>query len=496
MERVRKKQRLFSAKAAFRDGCKKVVTFLMLITLVCGIGNSLLVTEVQAATVSRQYGDVNWDGRIDSIDTNLILQHISASEIAANKKKHPDWILSGDDYKVADVNCDGKIDSRDKLRVLEYIAASTIPNIRTKHPDWVSYLNRKYSYNVNVKFSTDKVNLYINGNNTCKVTVTHNYNRRPVTIKFKKKGTQVADLIYNGWNNAGNTFTFTLKGTSAGSFLLVAEIYDTRKNTLIGGSNVLTVNVEKDNASAKTIISNTEIANAAKKYGISTNSDAYKALLTINTKYGKNATVYNNKSDLLIFMFEGVGNSSKTSVHKNAMCVVVKNGKIKYINRNCTTIPDKPFSSYSHPTLVSGVYRVKAHNHSTTTSNYAALKVYNLSWGAPALMRFTNSKKKTFDFKKNTTSINIHARWNYKLSNNSEGCQLIGAPAFGSGNKPTEYLNFCKATGILSSSYKTMSNKTTCKEGSVKGFYILDRSYGQKYLKNVGYPNNAMPYLK
>ena len=38
--------------------------------------------------------------------------------------------------------------------------------------------------------------------------------------------------------------------------------------------------------------------------------------------------------------------------------------------------------------------------------------------------------------------------WSYSLSNNSEGCQLIGAPGFNSKNKntyPSEYLSFCKA---------------------------------------------------
>lgn len=44
-------------------------------------------------------------------------------------------------------------------------------------------------------------------------------------------------------------------------------------------------------------------------------------------------------------MFEGVGNNSSASKRMNAMCVVVKNGDIVYLNRNCSTIPDYPFNN-------------------------------------------------------------------------------------------------------------------------------------------------------
>ena len=224
--------------------CKKLITSLLIFSLICCIGLPLFSIEAEAATVTRQYGDVNWDGKIDSRDINLINQHKAAAEIANIKKAHPDWILYGDDYKVADVNCDGVVDSRDLLKVLQYNSAATIPTIRNKHPEWISYLNRYYRYNTTLKLSTKKVNLNLNGAKTCKVSITQNYGRS-CYMKFFTSGTVCANVERNGWDKTLKTYTITVRATKAGSFAFIVRLYDTKNKNQIVKSDVVTVNVNK-----------------------------------------------------------------------------------------------------------------------------------------------------------------------------------------------------------------------------------------------------------
>ena len=128
------------------------------------------------------------------------------------------------------------------------------------------------------------------------------------------------------------------------------------------------------------IVSQQEIASAASQYGISPSSNAFAALQLINSYYDR---LSSSLSATLVFFFEGVGNNSSPSARMNAMCVVIKDGRIKYINRNSSTIPDYPFDPSRNdwtamPTLESGVYTIKPVNHKglhSTTPPYAGLNV-------------------------------------------------------------------------------------------------------------------------
>lgn len=224
--------------------CTKLFASLLMILLLCGTSSPLFSIKVQAATVSRQYGDVNWDGKVDSKDAALIKQHNSASSAAKIKKAHPDWILKGDDFKVADVNRDGKVDSKDYKKVLEYNSAAANQNVRKSHPEWYKYLDRYYKYKTKLKLSTRKVNLGLKGSKTCKVSVKHNYGRA-CYLKFVTIGTPLASMKLNGWDKTHKTYTITLKAVKTGSFSFRADLYDTGNNKRIVSSDLVTVNVKK-----------------------------------------------------------------------------------------------------------------------------------------------------------------------------------------------------------------------------------------------------------
>ena len=223
---------------------------------------------------------------------------------------------------------------------------------------------------------------------------------------------------------------------------------------------------------------------AASTYGISTNSNAYAALKLINTKYARNLS-QNDKKGTLVFMFEGVGNSSSTSKRENAMCVVVKNGNIVYINRYSSSIPDYPFSPSKNggdpmPTLKSGIYNFSTVNH---RSQYAALRVQNAN-----VVRFRSSSNW---YGSTSSAINIHRKSSDNIASfnagwvNSAGCQLIGQT--GTSNS-SDYTKFIKSVGIVNSNASGNSKYNY----SVNGKYILDRTYAHDYMRNIGYSENAI----
>lgn len=231
-------------------------------------------------------------------------------------------------------------------------------------------------------------------------------------------------------------------------------------------------------------VSASEINETASAYGISRSSNAYNALLSINSKYQKKLTS-SQKKDTVVFMFEGVGSSSASSKRMNAMCVVVKNGDIVYLNRNSSTIPDYPFDPGKNegtpmPTIKSGVYSFTTVNH---RGKYAALNVSN----AP-VVRF---KSKGSFYDATSYGINVHRRDSNSIAAasagwvNSAGCLLVGKSGTESSG---EYAKFIKAVGIVGSGAKGNSKKTS----NVSGKIVVDRAYAASYLKNVGYSSSAI----
>ena len=169
----------------------------------------------------------------------------------------------------------------------------------------------------------------------------------------------------------------------------------------------------------------------------------------------------------------------------NAMCVVVQNGRITYINRNSSTIPDYPFDPSKNdytdmPTLKSGVYSFTTVNHN---SSYAALKVLDA-----AVVRFSN---KNSYYSSTSTGINVHRRSSDSIADknaswvNSAGCLLVGKSGK---STSSEYAEFIKVLGIAGPN-PTGTGKYTSK---LTGKIVVDRTYAYNYLSNVGYPSSAI----
>ena len=227
-----------------------------------------------------------------------------------------------------------------------------------------------------------------------------------------------------------------------------------------------------------------DLNSAASTYGISTNSNAYSALNMINTKYANKLTA-SQKRGVLVFMFEGVGTSSSTSKRENAMCVVVKNGKIIYINRSSSSIPDYPFLPSKNggdpmPTLKSGIYTFSTVNH---RGQYAALNVNGAN-----VVRFRSASNW---YSSTSSAINIHRKSSDSIASssaswvNSAGCQLVGKTGTSSSS---DYAKFIKSVGIVNSN--ASGNRTY--QYSVTGKYIVDRTYAYNYLRNIGYSASAI----
>lgn len=230
----------------------------------------------------------------------------------------------------------------------------------------------------------------------------------------------------------------------------------------------------------KNIVSNTELLLAAFRYDLSL--DALSALASINTQYAER--LKSDKNGTLVFLFEGVGVNASAAARKNAMCVVLQNGKIVYLNRESSTIPDLPFDPSKNegtpmPTLKSGIYDFTTCNH---RGSYAALNVSS----AP-VVRFYNK----YSFYSSTSyGINVHKRSSDTISAsrswvNSAGCQVIGAA------NETDYLSFIKAVGIVSSWTTSVQTYTN----SVSGKIIIDRTHAHDYLSDVGYSEQAIAMI-
>ena len=172
----------------------------------------------------------------------------------------------------------------------------------------------------------------------------------------------------------------------------------------------------------------------------------------------------------------------------NAMCVVVKSGKVVYLNRNSSTIPDYPFSPSKNggdamPTIKSGIYGFTTKDH---RGSYAALNVTDAK-----VVRFNS---KTSFYSSTSSAINVHRRSSDTIPDaskgwvNSAGCQIIGKAGTSSSS---EYAKFIQAVGIVpSGSAGNVTFKT-----AVSGKIIIDRTYAASYLSNIGYSSSAISLI-
>ncbi|MBR3134678.1 MAG: Ig-like domain-containing protein, partial [Clostridia bacterium] len=104
------------------------------VLLFCMVALLLLITNYTYATEKILLGDINRDGKVDSIDMLYLMRHI----VAENSEDHKQWILDYNRTVLADTTQNGKVNSSDLLVVLRYIAASNNPEeIGIKHKDWL-----------------------------------------------------------------------------------------------------------------------------------------------------------------------------------------------------------------------------------------------------------------------------------------------------------------------------------------------------------------------
>jgi len=289
------------------------------------------------------------------------------------------------------------------------------------------------------------------------------------TVSWSSSNTSVATVNNNGYvtAKAPGTTTITCRTNSGGRTATCVITVKPRENLYINENTINT---------------------AVNRYSLSEN--AVYALRSINSKYASKLT--GNWNGVNVFLFEGVGKYNATSKRMNAMCVVVNNHQIVYVNKYCQTIPDNPFNPALNggkdtPTVISGVYNFKAHNHQekkTTrrTIPYASLNVIN-----PKVLRFT--EKKTY-YRDTSDGINVHARsgkWS-STSYNSTGCQVVG-DVFSSFKN--EFSDFIKAVGVVNKN-ETLTPYTKCNNKNVTGKIVIDRTYAYSYLKNIGYPEKAI----
>lgn len=229
------------------------------------------------------------------------------------------------------------------------------------------------------------------------------------------------------------------------------------------------------------------VASVASTYGIASGSTAYTALSMINNTYASQLTTA-QKQGTVVFMFEGAGNDLSSSRRMGAMCVVVKNGSVAYLNRNSSTIPDYPFNPAQNegtdmPTVKSGIYSFSTVNH---LSKYAALNVN----GAQVVRH----SSKTSYYSSTSSGINVHRRSSDTLPStsagwvNSAGCLIIGKTGTASTG---EYAKFIQAVGIVGSGAAGNAKYTSAKSGKI----VIDRSLAGSYLTSVGYSSGALSLL-
>jgi hypothetical protein len=237
------------------------------------------------------------------------------------------------------------------------------------------------------------------------------------------------------------------------------------------------------------LVSYDKLAQAADTYGLAPDSPAEEALYSINTVYADQLTA-SQKTGVVVFFFEGVGSSDDPSERLNAMCVVVKNGNIVYLNRNSTTLADYPFLPRKNdgvdvPTLLSGIYTFTTINHK---GSYAALRVRN-----DKVLRFHDQNTYYLSVSEDE-SIHVHRRAKDGLSPlnenwaNSSGCLMVGVSGTAADG---EYARFAQAVGIIESYEKGNAGFST----QVTGTLVVDRTYAASYLRAIGYSDEAIALI-
>lgn len=227
-----------------------------------------------------------------------------------------------------------------------------------------------------------------------------------------------------------------------------------------------------------TVVDPEEIDRALREYDIPEGSDAADALRNINRLYFDELNGKTEKP--LVFFFEGCGVDYEKRF--GAMCVAVKNGKILYLNRRASTLPDYPFdpkhdNGKDNPTVIDGVFSFTTNNHNGET---ACLLI-----NPPPVVRCTVTKA----FYASTASgIEVHRRFADGVAPadetwaNSSGCFMVGAAG------TNEFRDFMIALGILPKGTPALVPF----QKSVGGYVVVNHQYAHDYMASLGYKEGAI----
>lgn len=224
-----------------------------------------------------------------------------------------------------------------------------------------------------------------------------------------------------------------------------------------------------------------EADRACRDNGIAEGSDPWNAIHNINAMYFQELTGKTDKP--LVFFFEGLG--TDYSKRFGAMCVAVKNGKILYVNRRASTLPDYPFdpkhdNGKDNPTVIDGVFSFSTTNHNGET---ACLLI-----NPPPVVRCTETR----GFYPSTASgIEVHRRFSDGLAPadetwaNSSGCFMVGAAG------TNEFRDFMIALGILPAGTPALTKY----QKSVNGYVVVNHQYAYDYMTGIGYQPGALKLI-
>ncbi len=108
------------------------------IILLCLVTITLIIPNYSYCSTNTILGDINKDGKVDSMDLLYIMRHI----IAEGSDGYQDWLLKDERFQLADMTENGEVNSSDMLVLLRYIAASSNPEkIGKKHKEWLKLKN-------------------------------------------------------------------------------------------------------------------------------------------------------------------------------------------------------------------------------------------------------------------------------------------------------------------------------------------------------------------
>ncbi len=192
------------------------------------------------------------------------------------------------------------------------------------------------------------------------------------------------------------------------------------------------------------------------------------------------------KTETVVFFFEGGSNSTESYRIKanrdQAVAVVTKNGKVTYMESECSTIPDVPDKEYtvspSAANVLDGVYKFEGVYHHDDNKAFGIRTVSGSEY-LPCI-RFDRTAG-TYDNYYNANGINIHGRNGLTSASRessspySSGCILVGCGSdWGTTGDFTDFRNHITDE----------DDEDDWQEGTDYGYVVIDRKLAKERLEN------------